>query len=148
MEKVMNERHVLEAARKLTEPAVRAAFLDEACAGDAVLRARVEQLLQAEQIPSVDVGATRTIVPASDDAASAGATRTLDHTPGDPAYGETKAPDEGASDIDLKVLLSPPQEEGSIGRLDHYEVLGVVGRGGMGVVLKAHVSKLGRVVEI
>ena len=148
MEKVMNERHVLEAARKLTEPAVRAAFLDEACAGDTVLRARVEQLLQAEQTPGVDDGLTRTIVPVGEGAPSAGATRTLDHIPGDPAYGETKAPEEGASDIDLKVLLAPPQEEGAIGRLDHYEVLGVIGRGGMGVVLKAHDTKLRRVVAI
>ena len=66
----------------------------------------------------------------------------------EPEYAETKAPDEGDWDVDLKTLLAPSQEEGSIGRLDHYEVLGVIGRGGMGVVLKAHDTKLRRVVAI
>lgn len=35
-------------AREITDPAKRAAFLDEACAGDADLRATVEQLLRAD----------------------------------------------------------------------------------------------------
>src|SRR5262245_53611050 len=45
-------------------------------------------------------------------------------------------------------FLAPPTEPGSLGRLDHYDVLGVVGKGGFGVVLRARDSKLMRIVAI
>ncbi len=138
----MLERDICVAASERTDPAVRAAFLDEACAGDTALRARIEQLLQA--VPDSALGAPAAPTPY----AGEGVTRTLVPRADEPEYAETKAPDEGDSDVDLKTLLAPSQEEGSIGRLDHYEVLGVIGRGGMGVVLKAHDTKLRRVVAI
>jgi WD40 repeat protein/tRNA A-37 threonylcarbamoyl transferase component Bud32 len=45
-------------------------------------------------------------------------------------------------------FLGPPAGLGSLGRLDHYDVLEVVGRGSTGVVLKARDAKLQRVVAI
>src|SRR5262249_26025721 len=45
-------------------------------------------------------------------------------------------------------FLDPTGESGSLGRLDHYEVLDVVGRGGTGVVLKARDTKLQRIVAV
>jgi serine/threonine-protein kinase len=45
-------------------------------------------------------------------------------------------------------FLSPSERPGSLGRLDHYEVSGVIGRGGMGVVLKALDPRLQRGVAI
>ncbi len=45
-------------------------------------------------------------------------------------------------------FLAPPREPGSLGRLDHYDVLEVVGRGATGVVLKARDSKLQRIVAL
>jgi serine/threonine protein kinase len=45
-------------------------------------------------------------------------------------------------------FLGKPAEPGSLGRLDHYEVLELVGRGSTGIVLKARDTKLQRVVAI
>src|SRR5262249_13027712 len=45
-------------------------------------------------------------------------------------------------------FLSPSTTPGSLGRLGHYEVLEVSGRGGMGIVLRAFDEKLHRVVAI
>ena len=43
----MTEFELFDAARKITDPVARAAFLDQACAGNAALRASVESLLNA-----------------------------------------------------------------------------------------------------
>ena len=44
----MNESQIFTNALKLGTPSERAAYLDEACAGDAQLRAAVEDLLRAQ----------------------------------------------------------------------------------------------------
>jgi formylglycine-generating enzyme required for sulfatase activity/tRNA A-37 threonylcarbamoyl transferase component Bud32 len=55
-----------------------------------------------------------------------------------------------AADVNVRLLppLAPPTEPGSLGRLGQYEVLQVVGRGGMGVVLKGRDTRLNRIVAI
>lgn len=45
-------------------------------------------------------------------------------------------------------FLSPPERPGTVGRLDHYDILAMIGRGGMGMVLKAFDARLERVVAI
>jgi hypothetical protein len=45
-------------------------------------------------------------------------------------------------------FLAPATQPGSLGRLDHYEVLEVVGQGRMGIVLKGRDTKLLRLVAI
>jgi serine/threonine protein kinase len=45
-------------------------------------------------------------------------------------------------------FLQPTTMPDSLGRLDHYDVLEVVGRGGMGMVLRARDTKLQRIVAV
>jgi hypothetical protein len=58
-------------------------------------------------------------------------------TPPQPAVRDTPAPeanDFGEVSLDF---LAPPEVAGALGRLGHFEVVEVIGRGGMGMVLKA-----------
>jgi formylglycine-generating enzyme required for sulfatase activity len=113
-------------------PAQRTAYLRAACP-DPAQRARVEALLAAHAeansflerpVPGrAEVGTnTRTFSP--------------------------DAPDEGADENDPLVLLAPPGRPDSKGRIGHYEVLQVLGRGGFGAVYRAFDEMLHRVVAV
>ena len=124
----MNNRSLAEdvffAALEKADPAERAAYLDEACAGNESLRRRVEVMLAAH--PQVGQFLERPIAEAE----------------GVAALGAV----ENAA-VDLS-FLAPSSESGSLGRLDHYEILEVIGRGGTGLVLRARDTKLLRIVAL
>jgi serine/threonine protein kinase/formylglycine-generating enzyme required for sulfatase activity len=132
----MNEQSIFLAALDIPDPAQRADYLDRSCNGDPALRHRVEGLLAAHERSGefLDVPALKQM------AAGGSGNGNSD--------GETSA-DLPASqrEIDL-AFLQPSTAAGSLGRLAHYEVREVIGRGGCGIVLKAFDEKLERIVAI
>jgi eukaryotic-like serine/threonine-protein kinase len=107
----MSERSIFLAALDKNTPDERASYLEEACAGDPVLRQQVEALLQSHQ-----------------EAGSFLQRPALEEHP-----SATQTEPGGGSDGDLPLdFLDPSEQPGSCGRLGHYEVLDVIGRGASG----------------
>src|SRR5207244_2907480 len=109
---------------EIESAADRAAYVEQACGANPDLRAEVEALLHAHE--------------------QAGDLLDLPDK-----LNETQ----GATSTDEKVrddlgFLAPADKPDVLGRLGHYEVLEVLGRGGMGIVLRAFDEKLHRVVAI
>ena len=129
----MTEREIFTAARELTDPVSRSAYLDGACGADAGLRTRVEALLHAHDQPD----------------------SLLDHPPipaQDPNYADTQTISHrngaGADDEVPLGFLAPATRPDALGRIGHYEVLQVLGQGGFGIVFRAFDEVLHRVVAV
>ncbi len=125
-------RDLFMSATERQPGADRVAYLDEVCAGNVPLRRRLNVLLDIHDKP--------------DDL--------LDRVAAEHLLSGTGllTPDlPRAQPPDVRVpleFLKPSQRPDSLGRLDHYEVLEVLGRGGMGVVCRAFDEKLHRMVAI
>jgi serine/threonine protein kinase/Leucine-rich repeat (LRR) protein len=152
----MNERDLFLAALELENPAAHTDYLQAACAGDAALLARVEALLASHEGQSQFLN-TPVVEQITDFRGAAtvvmGDGSTLDDDPEAsdvPFHGRAAMKANPFDDEDETPLgyLEPSSKPGSLGRLAHYEVLEVVGRGAFGTVLRALDEKLQRVVAI
>jgi tRNA A-37 threonylcarbamoyl transferase component Bud32 len=132
----MTDRDLFIAALDHPDPADRAAWLEHACAGDPDRHRRVEVLLKAHDEASRFL-ADPAAAP-GDSVAPEDPTRTAHPS-------DETAP---ATELDAVSFLQPADKPGLLGKLDHYEVIEVVGKGGMGVVLKAFDPKLHRLVAL
>jgi serine/threonine protein kinase len=141
----MTEEQVFLAALALADPAERNAYLEKACAGDAEFRAQVQDLLAAhfktgdflDEPVGVQMGA--------------GSPRAINGNAGSRhanlegiAGADEKSPDEP----DELHFLQPSARTDSLGRLGHYEVLQILGKGGFGIVFQAFDEVLQRVVAL
>src|SRR3569832_1370402 len=133
----MNEREIFQAALDSAEPAHRATYLDQVCAGEAVVRARIEALLASHESASrfLDVPVFEHL-----HRGDAAATSQLEDVGDNPD-------DEPAVPPDLS-LLGPPTEPGSLGTLGHYHILAPLGQGTFGLVFKAFDARLHRHVAV
>ena len=134
----MTEEDVFVAALEKEDGAERTAFLRTACAGNEGLWRRVEALLQSHEgagpflaTPALEQLAANTPAASAPQLAEADTLR---------------GPRESISAF--LQHLEPARRPDSQGRLNHYEILQVVGEGGFGIVLKGFDEKLHRVVAI
>jgi serine/threonine protein kinase/tetratricopeptide (TPR) repeat protein len=117
----MHERSIFMAAVAMETPAQRSAYLDEACAGDAALRRRVEALLASHEQASSFLGKT---VPE-------GLAERLEATRGEPPAAEEAPTSAGDA------TGSGSADEGQVSRVGPYKLLQEIGAGGMGTVWMA-----------
>lgn len=155
----MTERTLFLAAVEIADPVSRAAYLDEACRGNASLRSQVEALLRSHatageflQTPLAEQE-EQAVPPTVAENLPAGATTIAQTFDGD-LIGPTRIglssepPSEDDSGPDPLGFLLPPTKAGTLGRVAHYEVHEVLGQGGFGVVVRAFDEKLHRMVAI
>ncbi|HVS40586.1 MAG TPA: bifunctional serine/threonine-protein kinase/formylglycine-generating enzyme family protein [Gemmataceae bacterium] len=135
----MTEETIFAAALEKHDPAERRAYLDQACGDDAALHERVEALLHAHDQAGDFLKAPAAPGPAATKAADAAGWP-------QPAAPQIE-PDDEEPDDELD-FLQTATKPGTLGRLGHYEILKVIGKGGFGIVLKAFDALLHRVVAV
>jgi serine/threonine protein kinase/WD40 repeat protein/formylglycine-generating enzyme required for sulfatase activity len=136
----MSERTIFLAAIEIPDPVQRAAYLSQACGDDGELRAQVEALLSSHQQSSQFL---ETPAAASNSAAEMTLVgQSTDDEDDDPKSAAL------AGEAEVKRYLKPATRPGWLGRLAHYEVEHILGRGAFGIVVKAFDEKLHRVVAI
>lgn len=131
----MSEQDIFLTAVEIADLEARSAYLDQACGSNLELRQQIEALLRAH------AGAESFLN-----------TPAIQRMPGkataiDKTQGYTQSPSDSGENSALS-FLAPPDAPGSLGRLGHYEVREILGRGAFGIVLKAFDEKLHRMVAI
>lgn len=136
----MSDETLFAAALDQPDPATRAAYLDSACP-DPETRRRIDALLSAHDRAGEFLNRPAIERPARESAPTRAYAPETDHTR---THGGTVDTD---TDEALG-FLAPARRPDSLGRIGHYEVLEVLGRGGFGIVFRAFDETLQRVVAV
>ncbi len=132
----MDEQTIFMQALALDSSEERSTFLESVCEGNPVLKRRIEDLLRLHD----DAGSflEKPPVDLPDQVTAARLGDTDDEATQVRSSGE---------DAPLN-FLTPSTTPGLLGTLGQYEIESEVGRGGMGIVLKAHDTRLKRTVAV
>jgi len=131
----MNEEEIFSAALEIDDPQQRLEYLDRVCEGAPERRRQLDLLCAAHEQSGefLDRPALRQMSGNEKD------------SPTKIDFGRSTR--DQTDQIDLS-FLEPPTGPDSIGRLGHYSIREVIGRGGCGIVLRALDEKLERMVAI
>ncbi len=154
----MSELEIFAAALEITDASQRSDYLDRVAGPDSSLRLRLEVLFRSHKDAGnfLDAPArpelAAVLSAGNDPAPTLGNDQHGDDRVAARSYeqeGATQA-EPGDDEMDESVLsfLQPSAKAGALGRLGHYEVLEVLGRGGFGTVVRAFDEKLHRMVAI
>jgi len=128
----MHERDILLAALEEDSGEERDAYLDQVCGDDVQLRSRVDALQRSAEVQDSFL----------EHPALEQQTESI-NGPTDRVDGAVPVRDELTLDF-----LEASDDPKDLGKLGPYRVLDIIGHGGMGIVLKAHDTKLSRVVAV
>lgn len=145
----MNEEALFAEVIAIGSVEERIRFLDSACADNQELRLALERRLQLAGDAEGSLAQTALFDKGSTENQTLSQIKLRDATGPDdertePLPVKLKKDDDEA----LRAFLLPSDKPGSLGRIGHYEIQQVLGRGAFGIVMKALDEKLQRVVAI
>lgn len=148
----MNEREIFLAALEISDSVARQAYVENACGDNLVLRSQVESLLESHEsadqflahpVAELPVTSLAFTLDTNDPTCQTAQLHEMKDLSGENQIGD----EEENEQVPLG-YLSPSSRSDSLGRLGHYEVLQILGKGAFGTVLKAFDEILHRMVAI
>ena len=149
----MNERDIFLSALDVEDLSARNEYLQEACGEDAELLGKVQALLESHENASqfLNTPAVQQIAEESSGEDSPTVETNTAPASGNPdlaatmAFDDSESVDDEGEEMDDEIplgFLQPSTRPDSLGRLGHYEIQEVIGRGAFGTVMKAFDEKL------